>query len=161
PWWIWILAGIAIVAAGGYRRRSTLVVLLVAGTFGVFFVQWPEDAVWNTRFLPFWLLLWGFLAAVGAAQVVRLVAKAVPGAFHRISAGDLEDQRARAWAAIALDDRSDVSPELRRQAVAALADRHFDADPPGWEPPDHLEPSVLARRARALGTITLAVLVGI
>ncbi len=28
PWWIWLLAGIAIVAAGFYRRRSTLVLLV-------------------------------------------------------------------------------------------------------------------------------------
>ena len=56
PWWIWVLAGVAIIAAGWYRRRSTLVLLLVAVCFGVFFVQWPEHAVWNTRFLPFWLL---------------------------------------------------------------------------------------------------------
>ena len=27
PWWIWVLAGVAIVAAGWYRRRSTLVLL--------------------------------------------------------------------------------------------------------------------------------------
>jgi hypothetical protein len=161
PWWIWVLAGIAIVAAGWYRRRSTLVVLLIAGCFGVFFVQWPEHAVWNTRFLPFWLLMWGFLAAMGAAEIVRLVAKAAVGAYTWISAGDLEDQRARAWADIALDDRDDVSPELRRRAVAVLADRHFDEDPPGWEPPRHLDADVLARRTRAIGGITLAVLVGV
>jgi hypothetical protein len=137
------------------------VVLLIAGCFGVFFVQWPEHAVWNTRFLPFWLLMWGFLAAMGAAEIVRLVAKAATAAYTWISAGDLEDQRARAWADIALDDRDDVPPELKRRAVAVLADRHFDADPPGWEPPHHLESGVLARRTRAIGTITLAVLVGV
>ncbi len=161
PWWIWVLAGVAIVAAGWYRRRSTLVVLLIAGCFGVFFVQWPEHAVWNTRFLPFWLLMWGFLAATGAAEIVRLVARAAAGAYAWIGTGDLEDQRARAWADIALDERDDVSPELRRRAVAVLAERQFDDDPPGWEPPHHLESRVLARRARAIGGITLAVLVGV
>ena len=30
PWWMWILAGVAIIAAGWYRRRSTLVLLLIA-----------------------------------------------------------------------------------------------------------------------------------
>src|SRR5262249_14911187 len=79
--------------------------------------------------------------------------------YQWISAGDLEDQRARAWADIALDDKESVSPELRRQAVAVLADRQFEADPPGWEPPPHLESAVLKRRARAIGSITLASLV--
>jgi hypothetical protein len=161
PWWIWVLAGVAIIAAGWYRRRSTLVLLLVAVCFGVFFVEWPEHAVWNTRFLPFWLLTWGFLAATGAADIVRIVAKSVAWSYSWISAGDLEDVRARAWAGIALDERADVEPELRRHAVAMLADRRFDTGPPGWEPPEHLEPGVLARRTRAIGTITLAVLVGV
>ena len=74
PWWIWLLAGIAIVAAGFYRRRSTLVLLVAAAVLGVAFVQWPEHAVWNTRFLPFWLLTWGFIAAMGATELLRWAA---------------------------------------------------------------------------------------
>jgi hypothetical protein len=159
PWWIWVLAGVAIIAAGWYRRRSTLVLLLVAVCFGVFFVEWPEHAVWNTRFLPFWLLMWGFLAAAGAADIVRLVAKGVAWSYAWISAGDLEDVRARAWADIALDDRADIDPELRRRAVAMLAERQFESGPPGWEPPAHLESDVLQRRMHAIGAGALAALV--
>ncbi len=95
PWWIWLLAGVAIVAAGWYRRRSTLVLLLLAVVFGVMFVEWPEHAVWNTRFLPFWLLVWGFLAAMGATELCRLIATGGRMAYEWIRDGDLQDARAR------------------------------------------------------------------
>ena len=74
PWWIWLLAGVAIVAAGWYRRRSTLVLLVLALVIGVMFIEWPEHAIWNTRFLPFWMLSWAFVAAMGATEIARLVA---------------------------------------------------------------------------------------
>ncbi|MGO9875474.1 MAG: hypothetical protein ACLPVY_16930 [Acidimicrobiia bacterium] len=160
PWWMWILAGVAIVAAGWYRRRSTLVMLLIALAFGVFFVEWPEHAVWNTRFLPFWLLMWALIAAMGAAELVRFVAQAVTWAFSWISDGDLQDVRAKAWAEIALDERAEIDPEVRRRAVAALAERRFDEGPPDWEPPRYLDPERLRRRARVISMSALAVLVG-
>jgi hypothetical protein len=161
PWWIWVLAGVAIVFAGWYRRRSTFVVLLIAIAFGVFFVQWPEHAIWNTRFLPFWLLMWGFLAAMGAAEIVRFAAAAVVWAYRWISEGDLEDVRARAWADVALDDRVDIDPEVRHRAVEVLAERRFDSAPPGWEPPAHLDSELLKRRSRLVGTCALMVFVTI
>ena len=159
PWWIWILAGIAIVLAGWYRRRSTFVLILIAAAFGVFFVQWPEHAIWNTRFLPFWLLMWGFIAAMGAAELLRLGAVAITWAFRWISEGDLEDVRARAWADVALDDRVDIDPEIRHRAVTVLAERKFDTAPPGWQPPAHLDSELLARRSRLVATSALAALV--
>jgi hypothetical protein len=159
PWWIWLLAGVAIVAAGWYRRRSTFVLILIATAFGIFFVQWPEHAVWNTRFLPFWLLMWGFLAAMGAAELIRVSAKAATWAFRWISEGDLEDVRARAWADVALDDRVDIDPAIRHRAVEVLAERKFDSAPPGWEPPAHLDTELLARRSKLVSTCALAVLV--
>ena len=159
PWWIWILAGVAIVMAGWYRRRSTFVLLLIATAFGIFFVQWPEHAIWNTRFLPFWLLMWGFIAAMGAAEIVRLGAAAIVWAFRWITEGDLEDVRARAWADVALDDRVEIDPEVRHRAVAVLAARRFDSAPPGWEPPEHLDPGRLARRSKLVATGAMAVLV--
>ena len=73
PWWIWILAGVAIIAAGWYRRRSTLVLVVLALVIGVMFIEWPEHAIWNTRFLPFWMLTWAFVAAMGATEIARLV----------------------------------------------------------------------------------------
>ncbi len=112
PWWIWLLAAVAIVAAGWYRRRSTLILLVLALVMGVLFVQWPADfAVWNTRFLPFWLLTWGFLAAIGATEICRWVAQLVRWSYVWIRDGDLQDARARAWAEIATaDDDSALDP---------------------------------------------------
>jgi hypothetical protein len=161
PWWIWALSGIAIVAAGWYRRRSTFVLVLVALTFGVFFVQWPEHAVWNTRFLPFWLLTWGFVAAMGATELLRILAYGGTWAFSWIRDGDLQDARAKAWADLAVNESPDVDPSLRREAVAMLASRRFRAGPPGWQPEPHLAPARLARRAREISTIALAALVAI
>ncbi len=160
PWWMWLLAGVAIIAAGWYRRRSTLVLLLIALAFGVFFVEWPEHAVWNTRFLPFWLLMWGFIAAMGAAEMVRFLANSVTWAFSWISDGDLQDARARGWAEVALDERVEIDPEVRRRAVAVLADRRFEEGPPGWHPPSYLDPARLRQRSRLIGMTALAVLVG-
>src|SRR5262245_5242582 len=104
PWWIWLLAGIAVVAACYYRRRSTLVLLIAALALGVMFVQWPEHAVWNTRFLPFWLLTWGFLAAMGATEVLILAAAVSRWAVRWVREGDASDARARAWMDLAASD---------------------------------------------------------
>jgi hypothetical protein len=102
PWWMWALAGVAIVAAGWYRRRSTFVVAAAALIFGVLFIQWPDGmAIWNTRFLPFWLLCWGFVAAMGATELVRLVGLGASWSVHWVREGDLSDARARAWMQLA------------------------------------------------------------
>jgi hypothetical protein len=161
PWWIWALSGVAIVAAGWYRRRSTFVLVLVAVTFGVFFVQWPEHAVWNTRFLPFWLFTWGLIAAMGATEILRFMAYGGTWAFSWIRDGDLQDARAKAWADIAVNESPEVDPSLRHEAVAILASRQFRAGPPGWEPEPRLAPERLARRAREISTYALAALVAI
>jgi hypothetical protein len=101
PWWIWALGCVAIVAAGWYRRRSTLVLLILSAVLAMMFVEWPEHAIWNTRFLPFWLLTCGFLAAMGATELLRLAAMGVQSAYRWIRDGDLQDARARAWAEVA------------------------------------------------------------
>ena len=44
--------------------------------------------MWNTRFLPFWMLMWGFIAAMGATEIVRFLADGV-------DVGVLVDQRRR------------------------------------------------------------------
>ncbi len=161
PWWMWILAGVAIVAAGWYRRRSTLVLLVLALVVGVMFIEWPEHAIWNTRFLPFWMLAWAFLAAMGATEIARLVALAVGGAYGWIRDGDLRDARAHAWAEIATaaDDDVTVDAQARNDAAWALADRKFDHGPEGWEPPEQLSDEVIGKRKRRIGAIALAVVV--
>jgi hypothetical protein len=162
PWWVWALAGVAIVAAGWYRRRSTLVLLIVALVLGVVFVEWPEHAIWNTRFLPFWLFTWGLLAAMGATEICRWLAMAVTAGFRWIKEGDLQDARARAWAELATsDDDPTVDAGARKEAVWALADRRFDHDPVGWAPPERLAPATIARQAKTVGAVALAVVTGV
>jgi hypothetical protein len=151
PWWIWLLAGIAIVAAGFYRRRSTLVLLVAAAVLGVMFVQWPEHAVWNTRFLPFWLLTWGFLAAMGATELLRWVAAAVRWAVHWIRDGDLHDARAKAWIELAGTDGP-----ARTEAEEVVAQHNWERDPPGWTAPAELQPKSVDRRARRISVLVLA-----
>ncbi|MGQ0825205.1 MAG: hypothetical protein ACT4OX_09310 [Actinomycetota bacterium] len=98
PSWMWVLMGIAVAMAGWHRRRSTLVLLVTALVAGIAFVQWlPYFAIWNTRFLPFWLLCGGFLAAIGATELALLAGKAGRAALRWVRAGDLFDARARAW----------------------------------------------------------------
>jgi hypothetical protein len=159
PWWIWTLGFVAIVAGAWYRRRSTLVLLVFALVLGGMFVQWPEHAIWNTRFLPFWLLAWGFLAAMGATELLRLAASAVSWAYRWVRDGDLQDARARAWAELATADEAAVDPEVRKEAAWALAGRRFDTDPAGWEPPADLAPAAVEARSRRIGAIALAVFV--
>jgi hypothetical protein len=159
PWWIWLLAGIAIVAAGWYRRRSTLVLLVLALALGIMFVQWPEHAIWNTRFLPFWLLTWGFLAAMGAAELVRFLALSMRWAYCWVKDGDVQDARARGWAELATDDNADE--QTRKDAAWALAERRFAANPPGWEPPANLTREAIRERGTKVGVIALTVIVGL
>ena len=162
PWWIWALSGVAIVAAGWYRRRSTFVLVLIALTFGIFFVQWPEHAVWNTRFLPFWLLTWGFIAAMGATEIVRLAAYGGTWAFSWIRDGDLQDARAQAWADIAGQRGS--RPRSATAAPSGCDARLAGAStpgPPGWEPEAHLAPGMLAQRTRMITTLALAGIVAV
>jgi len=158
PWWIWLLAGIAIIAAGWYRRRSTLVLLVIALVMGGLFIAWPQDfAIWNTRFLPFCLFTWGLLAAMGATEILRLSTAAVRWAYWWIRDGDLQDARARAWAEIATADESSFDADVRKDAAWALAERRFDSNPSGWEPPAHLAPAAINKRARFVGSVALAV----
>jgi hypothetical protein len=162
PWWIWLLAGVAIIAAGWYRRRSTLVLVILALVMGIMFIEWPEHAIWNTRFLPFWMLSWAFLAAMGATEVARLAAMLVRRAHTWIRDGDLRDARARAWAVLATgsdDDIVPIDPELRKEAAWALADRRFDRGPDGWNPPARLSDRAIARSGGRYGAIGLAVVV--
>ena len=120
PWWMKLLAVFAFFADvlvpapldvhACSRSRSI---------FGIMFVQWPEHAIWNTRFLPFWMLSWALIAAMGATEAIRAVAGVVRWVYSWIRDGDLQDAHARAWADVATADDSDasVTPELRRDAA--------------------------------------------
>jgi hypothetical protein len=160
PWWIWGLAGIAIIAAGWYRRRSTLVLVVVAFVMGALFVAWPQDsAVWNTRFLPFWLFTWGLIAAMGATEIIRLATTLVRWAYSWIRDGDLQDARARAWAEIATSEADTFDADVKKDAAWALAERRFDQNPSGWQPPEHLAPAAIKKRSRKFGAFAMALFV--
>jgi hypothetical protein len=157
PWWIWLLAAVAIVAAGVYRRRSTLVLLIAAFVLGGLFVQWPEHAVWNTRFLPFWLLTWGFLAAMGATELLRWSGAAVRAGVRWIREGDLHDARAKEW--IARARAAEEAGEPPGEAAEVVASQRWTREPPGWEPPANLRRAGVERQARKLSAIVVAALV--
>lgn len=94
PVWEWMLVGAAIVGAGWFRRRTTLVLLGVAASFGVLFKVWPEHHVWNSRFLPFWFLCVTFLAAMGAVEVARFVSWLAVRAADWVREGAVLDRMA-------------------------------------------------------------------
>ena len=93
-------------------------------------------------------------------MLFRSIAAALAGqALRWVRDGDLQDERARAWADLATASDGAVSEELRRDATRVLADRRFDADPPGWTPPARLAPSRTLRDARRIAAATSAALV--
>ena len=149
------------VGTGGARRWCSLVLALV---IGVMFIEWPEHAIWNTRFLPFWMLSWAFARGDGRDRDrAPRRAVGVSSAYTWIRDGDLQDARARAWAEIATadddDDRS--TPDARKDAAWALADRQVRSRTRrvGSRPTELSSPRSSARPARRIGAIAIAVVV--
>ena len=116
------------VGTAGARR---FVLVLIALAFGVFFVEWPEHAVWNTRFLPFWLLTWGLVAAMGAAELAAARgATAAHGRSRGSRDGDLQDVRAQAWAdARGRGAAPRSTPSCGAPRSRCWRERHFDSGP--------------------------------
>ena len=81
PVWLWVLVLAGVLGGVYWLRRSTLIIVVWATVFAVVFRYWPQDqAVWNTRFIPFYFLALAFLAALGMTELLRLfdyVARAV------------------------------------------------------------------------------------
>lgn len=139
PLWLWALVAVAVFAAGWWRRATTLMLIVSCATFGALFVVWPEHHIWNTRFAPFYWLLLGFIAAVGAAELCRLIAYAWVGASDWIREGDRIDYLGALAAqreALAADAEVAEPPDsagTEPQVVAA-------PPPPSWlEHPEDLE----------------------
>jgi hypothetical protein len=148
PLWMALLVGAAIVAAGWWRRRTTLVLLVLAVFFGLLFWRWPEHHVWNTRFLPLYLLSLTLLAAMGAVEIARVASYLARGVADWIREGDVADWRARV-AATALPPIVDGPPDGDRAATA-----------PEPELPAHLRPGPrLEHRRAVLGAAVLSFLV--
>ncbi len=69
--WVYLLALVGLALGIAFRDRATLIVAAIAVIFALVFRFWPELHAWNLRFLPFWYLGCFFLAAIGAAEIVR------------------------------------------------------------------------------------------
>lgn len=127
PYWLWLLVAVAVLAAGWWRRASTSIIAVSAVVFGALVVFWPEHHIWNTRFMPFYWLLLGFLAATGAAELCRAAGFVVAGASEWVREGDRLDYLARL-----ATQRADFEREM-----AAVGPAGAQA---GWATPDAAEP---------------------
>jgi hypothetical protein len=84
---IWFLYPLALVAIGAgiwYRRRATLIVASITVVSGLAFYEWEgvravlgKAPAWNLRLLPFWYVMVYLLAALGVAELLRLLALGV------------------------------------------------------------------------------------
>jgi len=79
-WPCYVLVAVAIAAGVWYRRRSTLTIGAIWVATGLVFYNWEglrellgKAPAWNLRLLPFWYLMLYLLAAVGAAEALRLL----------------------------------------------------------------------------------------
>jgi hypothetical protein len=92
--WLLGLAGLGVVAGFVFWNRMALTWTAIAFTAAMAFVHWPQDRLWNARFLGFWYLALYMLAAcavwlVGGAivnELKRAWANHPHGAFaHRMA----------------------------------------------------------------------------
>jgi hypothetical protein len=72
--WIIALAAVGLLLSLVYRRRAGVFLALVAGAMALGFRYAPDGRVWNARLLPFYYLALYLLAAVGVAELARLLA---------------------------------------------------------------------------------------
>ena len=81
--WFLFPLGIAAIAGGiWFRRRATLDLVAIGVVAGLVFYGWEglrdvfgKAPAWNLRLLPFWYLMLYLVAALGAAEIVRLVGR--------------------------------------------------------------------------------------
>jgi uncharacterized membrane protein len=72
--WLLILAGAGALLSFIWWRRGGVFWVMATVTFALLFIYMPEGRLWNARLLPFYYLALYFLAAVGIAEISRLVA---------------------------------------------------------------------------------------
>ena len=77
------VAAVGVVLALALRERIGLVFTTTALVFGAAVANLGEGPLWNARLLPFYYLSVYFLAAVGAALVIRASATALSESFAR------------------------------------------------------------------------------
>jgi hypothetical protein len=155
PPWMWFLVVVAVLAAGWWRRASTFVLIVLAVAFALFFRFWPEHSVWNTRYLPLYYLSLALLAAVGAAELMRIVVSVSRRAYDWIREGDRLDELT------STDDEVDAIPVGGEAPVggdtwshAQLATGDEDRQPE-WSPPQWYDDVVHSWRRRVVGVVTM------
>ncbi|MEZ5134434.1 MAG: hypothetical protein R2699_05095 [Acidimicrobiales bacterium] len=72
-WWVLAFAAAGLLLSIIWGHRGGLFWGLVAVTMGVAFVLVPEGRLWNARLLPFYYLSLYLLAAIGIAEIGRLL----------------------------------------------------------------------------------------
>lgn len=71
--WVIAIAAVGLLLSVVYRRRAGVFLGLSAGVWALAFWHLPQLRLWNARLLPFYYLSLYLLAAVGVAELVRLV----------------------------------------------------------------------------------------
>ncbi len=79
--WLLALAAIGAVAGVIFWNRMAMTWTVVAFTSAMAFVHWPQDRLWNARFLGFWYLSLYLLAACGVWLVCRAIGKELERAW--------------------------------------------------------------------------------
>jgi hypothetical protein len=76
-WWVFVLAAIALLAAGFRRERGPFLIATISIVFAMVFRLWPEAHAWNLRFLPFWYVGLFLLAGIGAGEIPLFVRRII------------------------------------------------------------------------------------
>ncbi len=141
PVWLWLLVLAGVLGGAYWLRRCTLIIAVWATVFALAFRFWPQDqAVWNTRFIPFYFLALAFLAALGVAELARLFDYGARAVSNWINATDgLDDDD--------VDHGHDVGDAVDAVPLAEHAEPDELAEP--VEPPEPDEPPEPAEAATA------------
>lgn len=71
--WVIAVAAVGLLLSVVYRRRAGVYLALHAAVWALAFWQVPQLRLWNARLLPFYYLALYLLAAVGVAELARLL----------------------------------------------------------------------------------------
>jgi hypothetical protein len=152
----YVLALVAVPFGIWYRRRSTLTIGAIAVATGLCFYNWEglrallgKAPAWNLRLLPFWFLMVYLLAAVGVAEIVRLLAFGVSWVVR-------DDARISTWPR---DDGTEVTvdePDASRTDFDPTAPDPGAPDPSALDPSERLTPEGEVAAAPAAAPTTAA-----
>jgi hypothetical protein len=136
PVWLWLLVLAGLLGGAYWLRRSTLIIVVWAVAFGVAFRVWPQDqAVWNTRFIPFYFLALAFMAALGVAELARLLDYCARAAAAWVSEGARLDTDVNETTETAdTTDTTDVAATKGELVVLAVPVDDADAPASAWTP---------------------------